>query len=125
MYDLNTYSNAPVALELYANNEFVNVHEGDYITIQYDGGQTLKIYPPEIDYNGKFYIDITGNTYRDRELCNLAKSIPTPIGFKTPTPTLTPIGYKTPTPVLASPTPSPTSNYCAIPLRVSEFENEV
>lgn len=75
----NTFSDAPVALRIYANSLPVEVQDGDYVTLTYDGGKSIKIYPPAFSsVNTEFYIDINGSTYTDRELSNLAKAAPTP-----------------------------------------------
>ena len=74
----NTFSNVPVALKIYGNTLLVEVRAGDYVTLTYDGGKILKIYPPPLSgVTGKFYIDIKGNTYTDRGLKTLAGSAPT------------------------------------------------
>ena len=71
------FSGAPVALEIYANSLPVDVREGDYVTLTYDGGKSLRVYPPPLSgKNGTFYIDSKGNTYTDRELSHLAQAAP-------------------------------------------------
>jgi beta-lactamase superfamily II metal-dependent hydrolase len=109
----------PVKLSIYNNSTTVNVLEGDYVSLQYDGGKTIKIYPPPLsDENSIFYINNEGSTYYDIELCNLAKSVPspTPTATPTPSPTTPPTPSVTPTPTPSvTPTPSITPTVTPTP----------
>ncbi len=78
--DFSANENAPVYLLIYGNSKPVEVWEGDYVTVEYDGGQTRKIYPPALSgKSGKFYVGLDGSTYYDIELTDLAKAAPTPV----------------------------------------------
>ena len=71
------FSGAPVVLEIYSNSLPVDVREGDYVTLTYDGGKSIRVYPPSLSgKNGRFYIDSKGSTYTDKELSHLAKAAP-------------------------------------------------
>jgi beta-propeller repeat-containing protein len=56
-----------------------NIHSGDYITVEYDGGQRKNIYLPDITGSGSgklIYPDRGGSTYHDVSLCNLWEAAP-------------------------------------------------
>ena len=139
------YNDEPVAraikLVIQQGEDEIDVRKGDYVTITYDSGQSVSIYPPAIYGLGTYtyYVDEAGNTYTDVELCSMVGSAPTPtpsatatpitptptpFGFHSPTATPTPEGYLTPTPTPEGYlTPSPTPAYCNNPLLVADLEN--
>ena len=119
--DQSSYPVYPAALRITRVNKDFNIQTGDYIELTYDSLQTIYVYPPPLSGNIDvyYYIGLDGSTYNDLELCNAAKTVPTPTatpeGYKTPTPspsstsTPTPSPTRTPTPTPTS-TPSPTSS---------------
>ena len=112
--DHNTFpASPPLKLKIYNNTRPTDVRDGDYVTIEYDGGKTLDIYPPPLSNGtGIYYVSDTGNTYYDIELCSLAKAVPT----FTPTPTMTPIPTMTLIPTSTSiPTSPPTATPSVTP----------
>jgi hypothetical protein len=76
--DGSSYTPQPVGLVVGRDSEDFAIQAGDYLVVTYDGGQTKKIYLPEItggdDRN--LYIGSDGSTYWDKELCDLAQSSP-------------------------------------------------
>ena len=89
-----------VRISLVPGSEDFNIQTGDHVTLIYDGGQSLDIYFRRLTGSGGswFYPDISGNTYYDAKLCNLAQAAPG--GDITPTPTPTPGVTPGVTPVL-------------------------
>jgi hypothetical protein len=66
-----------VWISIYQNSDQVNVHDGDYVTVKYDGGKQVRIYPPApLTSNGAWFISSDGSAYYDQELCRLAKAAP-------------------------------------------------
>ena len=120
IYDnANTYNDQtehplqPVAVRFSSQSEPINVQDGDFLILTYDGGSILYVYPPGVsgEVDTYYYIDRYGSTYCDRWLCQLAKGIPTPT--VSPTPSVTPTSTAPPTPsitptITISPQPSVT-----------------
>ena len=99
-----TLTYQPIALKIVGNGGWVDVQQGDYLTVTFDAGSEILIYPPAISgdpVSGTWYVDTGGLTYTDRWLTQIASgvAVPTP----TPEPTLTP--KKSPS---TTPTPAPT-----------------
>ena len=84
--DQTDYSNQPVALRISKVSEDVNIQEGDYLTVTYDGDQTVNIYPPALsgDIDTYYFIRSDGSTYNDQWLCEPAKLVPTLTPTATP-----------------------------------------
>ena len=55
-----------------------NVLAGDYVTITFDGGQTLNVFLPAMTTNENLYIANDGSTYYDEGLTQLAQSSTAP-----------------------------------------------
>ena len=82
----NTYNNSqtyplqPVALNIFkrTDGEDVNIEDGDWVTLAYDGGKAIKVYPPALsgDIDVYYYVSDNGSTYLDRELCQPARIAP-------------------------------------------------
>ncbi len=108
-YNYNTsHSGQDAALVIKKLNDNVYIQEGDYLTVTFDS-QTIKVYPPALSgISAKLlYIASDGSTYYDRQLCQPAKLVPTPL--PTPSPSSNPTPSATPTPVsYRTPTPPPT-----------------
>lgn len=53
-----------------------SVQEGDFITLNYDGGQTLDVYLPNANVYDYFFVSTDGSTYYDDALTELAMASP-------------------------------------------------
>ena len=106
----SSYPAQPVAVQFTSESEAITILEGDYLTLTYDDGQTVNVYPPALsgDINTYYYVGWDGSTYNDRWLCALAKAATTPTPSATPTPSVTPTTSVTPT-LSPSITPRPTA----------------
>ena len=106
--DQSDYPIQPVAVRFTSESEPISILEGDYITIHYDGGAVVNVYPPPLsgDVDTYYYIGSDGSTYTDRWLYDLAKAATTPIPTATPTPSVTPTPSTTPT-ITVTPTVTP------------------
>ncbi|MEA1926966.1 MAG: hypothetical protein U9N73_02075, partial [Candidatus Auribacterota bacterium] len=86
-YPGQSYPLQPVALNIFRRfdpGEDVDIHDGDWVTLNYDGGQVINVYPPALsgDIDTYYYVGDDGSTYSDRRLCELAKAVPTPAPLK-------------------------------------------
>ncbi|HPQ66030.1 MAG TPA: hypothetical protein PLI51_04800 [bacterium] len=105
------YALQPAAVRFTSLSEPLDIREGDYVTVTYDGGNVLDVYPPPLagSVDVYYYIGEDGSTFVDRWLCQRAQNPPSPT--PTPSPTATPSGTPTPSPTCTptlTPAQSPT-----------------